>query len=165
MWTVIKYDKNNFSVLIAELKKKVGSDILIYNPKIQLKKFKNRKIFAKSVNLIGGYVFCYHKTFEKKTSLQNYRFCKGLKYFLNGYIEFQNEIADFIKKCKSLEDNQGFISKSFCEIDLFKDYKFLSGPFAEKIFRIVDYKNNKFNILMGDLKTTVNKKDFLFSPI
>lgn len=165
MWTIIKYDKKNFSILVSELKKKIGEDLIVYNPKIQLKKFKNRRLVAKSVNLIGDYFFCYHTNFEKKTSIQKYKFCKGLKYFLDGYLEFQHEIISFINKCKSLEDHNGFVAKSFCDIDLFKNYKFLSGPFSEKIFKVIELKKNRINILMGNVKTTINKKEFLFSPV
>ena len=39
------------------------------------------------------------------------------------------------------------------------------GPFTEKIFQIINLQKNKIRILMGNIKTTINNKDFLFSPI
>lgn len=165
MWTVIKYEKKSFGFLIQELKKKVGDDLIVYNPKLKFQKFINHKLISKSSNLIGDYVFCYHKKFEKKSFLQTLKFCRGLKYFLDGYLEFQSQIISFIKKCKYSEDSKGFISQSFYEIDFYKDYKFLSGPFSEKVFKIIGLKKNRINVLVGNLKTTVDKKDFLFSPV
>ena len=98
--------------------------------------------------------------------LKTLKFCKGLKYFLDGYLELQGQIICFVKQCKRSEDSQGFISQSFfSKIDLYKDYKFLSGPFSEKIFKVIGQEKNKIKILMGNLKTRVGKKDFLFSPV
>ena len=45
------------------------------------------------------------------------------------------------------------------------NYKFLTGPFAEKIFKIISLQKNKINILMGNLKTTIDKKEFFFNPV
>mgnify|MGYP001215019673 CR=1 FL=1 len=165
MWAIIKYDKKNFHNLIQDFKKRIGNDFIIYRPKMQIKKFKNNKLISKPVDILGDYIFCFHKSFEKKTLVQNLKFCRGLKYFLNGFEEFQKDITSFINKCKNLEDRNGFITHSLFEIDLKTNYKFLSGPFAEKIFKIVKFKENKINILIGNLKTTVNKKDFLYSPV
>ena len=44
-------------------------------------------------------------------------------------------------------------------------YRFSSGPFAEMIFKIIDLQKNKINILLGNLKTTIKKNDFLFNPL
>ena len=35
----------------------------------------------------------------------------GLKYILNGHIEFQNEISDFVNKCRYAEDENGDIDE------------------------------------------------------
>ena len=148
MWTVVKYDNKNFTLLIQELKKKVGEDLIIYNPKIRTQKYVNQKLISRSSNLIGNYFFCFHKKFEQKSILQTLKFCKGLKYFLDGYLELQGQIICFVKQCKRSEDSQGFISQSFfSKIDLYKDYKFLSGPFSEKIFKVIGQEKNKIKIL------------------
>ena len=165
MWTIIKYDKKNLNLLLQDLKKKMGNDFVIYRPKMRLKKLNKNKVILKPIDLLGDYIFCFHRNFENKNFIQKLKFCRGLKYFLNGYIEFQSQIISFIEQCKCSEDTKGFISQSFYEIDLFRDYKFLSGPFSEKIFKVIGLEKNRINVLMGNLKTKVDKKDFLFSPI
>ena len=165
MWTIIKYDKKNLNLLLQDLKKKMGNDFVIYRPKMRLKKLNKNKVILKPIDLLGDYIFCFHRNFENKNFIQKLKFCRGLKYFLNGYIEFQSQIISFIEQCKCSEDSKGFISQSFYEIDLFRDYKFLSGPFSEKIFKVIGLEKNRINVLMGNLKTKVDKKDFLFSPI
>ena len=45
------------------------------------------------------------------------------------------------------------------------DYQFFSGPFANSIFKIVELQKNKINVVIGNLKTTIKKKEFLFQPI
>ena len=114
---------------------------------------------------MGNYVFCFHKSFKKNSTVSILKFSRGLKYFLNGYIQSQYEIADFIKKCKSLEDNNGYVSTNFFNITRNKTYKFLSGPFSEKLFRIIDLQKNQIKILMGNIKTTISKQKFLYKPV
>ena len=72
--------------------------------------------------------------------MNSLKFTKGLKYFLNGYSGSQRDIETFIKKCKNFEDNKGYLSQNFFEIYKNNNYKFISGPFAEKIFKIVDFQ-------------------------
>ena len=114
---------------------------------------------------MGDYLFCFHKKFEQKDIIQKLRFMKGLKYFLNGFFEFQKDILDFIQKCKKLEDRNGYVSENLYEMNINSNYKFLTGPFAEKIFKIISLQKNKINILMGNLKTTIDKKEFFFNPV
>ena len=114
---------------------------------------------------MGDYLFCYHKNFSNLKQFSNLKFLRGLKYFLEGHTTAQLEIENFINYCKNLENEKGYISKNFFELNINSKYKFQTGPFAEKIFKIIDLQKNKINILMGNLKTKVNYKDFLFSPI
>ncbi len=165
MWTIIKYDKKNLDLLLQDLKKKMGNDFVIYRPKMQLKKFYNNKLIIKPIDLLGDYIFCFHRNFENRHFINNLKFCRGLKYFLDGFKEFQSDITKFIERCKKYENKDGFITRSLFEINLETNYKFLSGPFAEKIFKIIKFKENKINIMMGNFKTTVNRKDFLYTPI
>ena len=65
---------------------------------------------------------------------------------------------DYNENFKSM--NQNFFDKQ--EVS---KYKFMSGPFVNKIFQITNIQHNKIKILIGDLKTTINKKEFLFSRI
>ena len=45
------------------------------------------------------------------------------------------------------------------------EYKFSSGPFANIIFKIIQLQKNKINILMGNIRTTINKKELFFRPL
>ena len=164
MWSIIKFDKKNFHLLRNDLKTKIGKDLIIYRPKILIQKYKNNKLINKEVDIMGDYLFCFHKEFEKKNTVEKLKFLRGLKYFLEGFSEFQKDILFFIQKCKRLEDSKGYISENLYEININENYKFTTGPFAEKIFKIVCLQKNKINILMGNLKTTIDKKEFLFSP-
>lgn len=165
MWTVLKFDKKKLSLLKEDLTKKLGKDFILYNPKIKIQKFKKNKLTDIEFNILGNYIFCFHKNFNKENIFNNLQFCRGLKYFLNGQHESQLEIKEFIKKCKSLEDKRGYISKTLFELIINSSYEFSSGPFAEKIFKIINLQKNKIDILMGNIKTTINKQKFLFKPV
>ena len=80
-------------------------------------------------------------------------------------MEYQKDIKEFIEKCKKMENPKGYISHSLFEVNLNSKYKFFTGPFTEKIFKIINFKKNKIDILIGNLKTTINKKEYIFKPI
>ena len=44
------------------------------------------------------------------------------------------------------------------------NYKFISGPFSEKIFQIVKFQKDKIDIFLGNVKTRINVNSFLFKP-
>ena len=110
-------------------------------------------------------MFCFHKNFVNQTVLNHLKFSVGLKYILDGFLNAQNDIEFFVKKCKKIENRNGYITETLYEINVNKEYKFTKGPFVEKIFKIIDLQKNKINILMGGFKTTVNRADILFKPI
>ena len=165
MWIVLKFDKKNLSILNADLKKKLGEDYKFYIPKLRVQKYKNNKLINKEFNLLGDYMFCFHKSFEQKKIITSLRFTRGLKYFLEGILGSQKEIEKFIIKCKDSENKDGFLSRDFFDLDINKKYKFSSGPFADKIFKIISLQRNRIKVLMGNIKTTIKKKEFLVTPI
>ena len=165
MWTILKFKKNNFNFLTQELSKKFGANIKIYSPKILIEKYNNNKIQRKELNLLGDYLFCYHEDFDKKSFLTKLKFVKGLKYFLEGFESSQIEISKFIDKCKNLENKDGKITQNLFQEKLNKHYRFASGPFTNTIFKIIDLQKNKIDIFIGNLKTKINKKDFLYYPV
>ena len=89
MWTAIKFDKKNFHLLKEDFLKKIGKEFIIYKPKILIQKYKNNKLINKEVDLLGDYLFCFHKNFCKKSTINQLKFSRGLKYFLDGFIELQ----------------------------------------------------------------------------
>ena len=56
-------------------------------------------------------------------------------------------------------------SSNFFELISNLNYKFKDGPFSNTIFKLIGIKNKKIEILLGDLRTKVDKNKFLISPI
>jgi hypothetical protein len=164
MWAIIKFDKKKLEHLKIDFSNKLGKDFKIYNPKLLIQRYKKDKLVNKEFSLLGDYLFCYHKDFYNPLTLKKLQFCRGLKMILNGFIKSQNQIDEFIKKCKALENEKGHLSQNFYQLNLNTNYKFVSGPFSETIFKIVSLQKNKIDILMGNLKTSIKKGKFLFSP-
>ncbi len=165
MWAILKFDRKKLSLLEKDLKQKLGKDIKIYIPKLRIQKYRNNKLINKDITLLGDYLFCFHKNLKFEKVLNTLKFSKGLKYFLNGFIESQKEIEEFITKCKNSENQDGFLSANFFDLNPNRKYKFSSGPFADKIFNIINFQKNKIRILMGNIKTTIKEKEFLFTPV
>jgi len=165
MWTVIKFNKKYFSLLKNQLKKKIGNDIIFYYPKTVYQFYKNCKIINKEVGLLDDYVLCFHKEFKKENTIKECRNTIGLQYFLKEYNNYQNEITDFIEKCKNLENKNGYISENIFDIKLNNNYKFFSGPFTNLIFKIIEIQKNKIKILIGNIETIVKKEEYCFKPI
>ena len=92
MWTVVKFDKKNLALLKEDLSEKLGKDIKIYIPKLRIQKYKNNKLINKEFNLLGDYLFCFHKNLEYKKTIKSLRFTMGHKYFLEGFTETQKDI-------------------------------------------------------------------------
>ena len=142
MWTILRFDKNKFESLKRDFSKKLGNDFIIYYPKSIFQKYKNKKRINKEFNLLGDYLFCFHKKFTYQEPINSLKFSRGLKYFLNGFIQSQQEIRTFIEKCKKSESKGGYLGSDFFEININSEYKFSSGPFTNTIFKIITSKTN-----------------------
>ena len=166
MWTVIRFEKKRLEDLKKDLSAKLGSAPKIYLPKLKLQKYKNNKIYNLDSLLLGDYLFCYHDKLNISGIMDSLKYCKGLKYFLTGFLLSQNEIVKFINNCKIHEDNEGYIRQSFFAFKKNQKFKFISGPFTEAIFQIIKENQNKIKILIKNFEVTVPKKrDYLFRPI
>ena len=100
MWAVIKIDHKKLNLLKSDFKEKLGSDFQIYSPKTAIKKkYKNKFIF-KEINIMGDYIFCFHKKFSQIETIKKLKFSKGIKYFLDGFYKSQSDIENFVLKCK-----------------------------------------------------------------
>ena len=165
MWTLIKFDRKYKKILIDELNLRLGENTIIYSPKLHIEKYSKNKLIAKELDLLGDYTFCYNKKFRDPNIVKTVKFVRGLKYFISGYQESQNEIQIFIDKCKKFENPKGYLTQGFFNLRKNIDYKFESGPFVERIFKIIDLQKNKIDILLGNIKTTIDKKKFFYTPV
>ena len=166
MWIVLKYKKKEQNFLFKELEEKVGKDIKIYIPKINLKYFSKKKIVNLKKPLLGDYLFCYHSKFKDLKFLNKINFLKGLKYILKDFIYSQKEIDFFVQRCNHFENKEGFLSQDFFNFDNITKFKFFSGPFTNLAFDLIK-RENKYNLkcLIGDFKLTVTGRENLFFPV
>lgn len=165
MWLVVKFDKKKLEFFKKDFKLKFDEEPHFYIPKLIIQKYQKNTLIKKEQNLLDDYLFCYHKDFKNSNSLNKFKFLRGLKYYLEGFNQSQEEIKNFINACKSLENNKGYLSQNIFDLKINSNYKFSSGPFCEMIFKIIELQKNKIKILLGNLNTTIGKKEFLFRPI
>ncbi len=165
MWAVLKINNKNLETLKADFTNKLGKDVKFYIPKVKLKKFLNRKIYTKEMLLLGDYLLCFHKDFTKKSVIASLKYSRGLKYFLNEFCKSQNEIEKFIFKCKENEDKEGFIKFDFFEYKKNRNFEFISGPFTNMIFKIINEKKFYIKTLIGNYRVTVSKEKNLFRAV
>ena len=166
MWTVIKYKKKEYESLISDLKKKVDNKIIFYNPKIKyIKKIKNKDRILENF-ILGGYAFCFYEKFREKKFHSQLKFTKGLEYFLEGHIQNQKQIVDFIKLCKKNEDNTGSLKQDFFSILQGTKIKFLNGPFSNFIFDILEKRKKNIKSSLGSMTIIINNKsNYYYSPV
>ena len=60
MWVILKVDKKKIDILKKEFSKKLDKEIIFYQPKIKIEKYRKNKLENKVVNILGDYIFCYH---------------------------------------------------------------------------------------------------------
>jgi hypothetical protein len=166
MWAILKIDKKKLFLLKNDLEKILNSKVKFYIPKIKIEKVSKKKARKEfKYELLGDYVFCFSEKFKIKNNIYLTNYTRGLKYFLNGFENSQNDIEKFIKICTEAENNTGFLTQKIFELKLNKYYKFLNGPFASKIFQLVEMQKNKIGFKFGKLKSYICKKDILFTPV
>lgn len=166
MWAIIKINKKKINFFKEDFSKYFDPNLKIYIPKIKIENFKKNKIkIFKEVSILGDYIFCFHSSLGTPNKINYVKKFRGLKLFVNGHLESQDEIINFIKKCKKNEDKNGFLLQDFFEAEMNKSYEFVTGPFAKTIFSIISLQKNKLQTTIGNIKATINKKNFLFRPI
>ena len=166
MWTVAKIKIKNLNTFKKNLAKKIGNDIKFYHPKIEYHRYFGDKIKRFEKLILENYIFCYHKRFQKSSFVNEIKFLKGLEYFLGGYNHNQKSIVQFIEYCKMFENEKGYLTQSFFITMITKKAKFISGPFTNMIFEILEKQKNKLKILLGDIVTTIpNTTNCLYRPI
>ncbi len=165
MWIVVKYKTKELNLLLNNIKNLIGEMPEFCVPKIKYTKCFGKKNKIEESLLLEDYLICYHKRFSDKLTLFKLKYLKGIKYYLEGFLNQQNQIQSFVAYCKNHEHN-GYISQDFFNDTNFKKGKFISGPFSNLVFNILENKKNKLKVLIGDFKTTINyRKDCFYLPI
>ena len=165
MWVVAKIKKREIEIFKEELIKKTGKDIQFYCPRIEYHQYFKNKVHRFEKFVLENYIFCYHTNFSKSIFMNKLRFIRGLKYFLNGYCQNQNEIIKFIKYCKYSENNKGYLTQTFFKSIITQKAKFISGPFTNMFFKIIEKQKNKLKIVVGNIVTTISdNSNYLYRP-
>lgn len=165
MWYIIKYKKNSLNEVRLDIKKKLGCSPKIFVPKIRCNYVVRNKIVQKSVKLLGNYALCFHEKFNDSKTVELLKFTRGLDFFLSNSKYSQEELKNFVLKCESHLDSDGFLESSFFNYIIGKTYKFITGPFSKMSFKIVHIGKNKFEILLGNFRTTVLKEGNFFQAV
>ena len=166
MWMVAKIKIKEINIFKKKLIEKLGKETQFYHPKIEYHKYFGNTVKRFEKFILENYIFCYHEKFKKSSSVNEVKFLKGLEYFLEGYIQNQNNIIKFIKHCKTYENEKGYLTQFFFKTIITKKAKFISGPFTNMIFEILEKQKNKLKILIGNIVTTIpNKANYLYHPI
>ena len=165
MWIVANIKSKEINVFKKELKIKLNDKIKFYYPKILYKKYFNNKIITKEKPILENYIFCFNPKFSDCKILVNLKYCKGLKYFLNNHPIDQQNILKFINNCKKFENDKGFLLPDFINSILKNKGKFISGPFKNLIFEIIEKHKKNLKIKIGNFITTINCNKYLLQPI
>ena len=166
MWVVAKIKKKELNTFRKKLIDEFGESIKFYCPKIQHHKYFKNKLKKFEKLILENYIFCYHEKFNKINTINKIKFLQGLEYFLDGHYQNQNEINKFIDHCKSFENKDGYLTQDFFKTMIVKKAQFVSGPFSNMMFEILEKQKNKLKILIGNVVTTISdKKNYLYRPI
>jgi len=166
MWVVAKIKNKELENFKKNISKETKKKIIFYYPKIKYHKYFKNNLKNCEKLILENYIFCFHEDFKNKSFFCKFKFVKGLEYFLNGNSENQIEIKKFVDYCKSFENKEGYLTQEFFKTIITNKAKFISGPFTNMIFEILERKKNKLKILVGNLVTTISdKSNYLYRPI
>lgn len=165
MWTVIKFDQKKIKLMKSDISKKISGKTEYYSPKMQIQYYNKNRLVSKEINLLGDYIFCFNQNFKNKNFRETIKFARGLKYLLDSQSYLDNDINKFIETCKNFENKKGYVNFSFLNLIKNNKYKFTSGPFANKIFEVIDLQKHKIDILIGKIKTTLKREEFSFRAV
>ena len=166
MWIVAKIKMRNLNSFKKDLEKKIGNSIKFYYPKVEYHKYYGDKVKRFEKLILENYIFCYHEKFNKSNIVNELKFSKGLEYFLDGYNQNQKNILKFIQYCKSFENKNGCLTQSFFKILITKKAKFVSGPFTNMVFEIIEKQKNKLKISINNIVMTIsNNQNYLYRSV
>ena len=167
MWVVLKYKPKEFEILKDSFFKILGEMPEFYNPKYKYERYINNKLKTFEKSILNNYLICKHNKFKDPKIVNILKNSRGLIYFLSGCEFNQKKLEEFIKFCRLNEDANGFLTQSFFKIIKKTKAKFISGPFTQMIFDIIEDKGKKLKILLDNINITISKKqsNLLYSYI
>ena len=166
MWIVAKVKIKDLNTFKKNLAEKIGNDIKFYHPKIEYHKYFGDKVKRFEKFILENYIFCYHAKFKKSNSVNEVKFLRGLEYFLEGYKQNQNNIVKFIEYCRTFENEEGYLKPSFFNKMIKSKAQFISGPFTNMMFEIIERQKKKLKVLVGNVIMTISDStDYLYRPI
>jgi len=165
MWIIIKLKSREFETLKQDFKKKLKIEPQFFFPKLRFQKIKKNKLISCASPLLGDYVFCFHPKFNNENTLRNINYLKGLKSFLSGFKSYQKDLLNFINRCKKFEDEDGFIKQSFFDFAAIKKIRFLSGPFTDIIFKIMNRQKDRMQVSDGNVSISFSTERYLFEAV
>ena len=170
MWIIAKIKFKEIYNFKKNLSNFIKNDLEFYEPHITYRQRYIKKAGYKTIKkfILSGYIFCKSESFKNKSTLSSLKFTKGLEYFLPGHLYNQTDINKFVNYCKDHEDPLGNLKQSFfSNLNITKGI-FVSGPFTNLIFEIINNNNFKKNIqvLCKNKKITINLNGGgLFLPV
>ena len=167
MWVVLKYKPKEFEILKDSFFKILGEIPEFYNPKYKYERYINNKLKTFEKSILNNYLICKHNKFKDPKIVNILKNSRGLIYFLSGCEFNQKKLEEFIKFCRLNEDANGFLTQSFFKIIKKTKAKFISGPFTQMIFDIIEDRGGKLKVLLNNVNMTISKssKNLLYSYI
>ena len=167
MWVVLKYKPKEFEILKDSFFKILGEMPEFYNPKYKYERYINNKLKTFEKSILNNYLICKHNKFKDPKIVNILKNSRGLIYFLSGCEFNQKKLEEFIKFCRLNEDANGFLTQSFFKIIKKTKAKFISGPFTQMIFDIIEDRGGKLKVLLNNVNMTISKssKNLLYSYI
>ena len=167
MWVVLKYKPKEFEILKDSFFKILGEMPEFYNPKYKYERYINNKLKTFEKSILNNYLICKHNKFKDPKIINILKNSRGLIYFLSGCEFNQKKLEEFIKFCRLNEDANGFLTQSFFKIIKKTKAKFISGPFTQMIFDIIEDREGKLKVLLNNVSMTISKssKNLLYSYI
>ena len=86
------------------------------------------------------------------------KYLKGIDFVLPFFNSSQNEIINFIKKCKDNENKLGYLSQSFFELVNNKNIEFSTGPFSKFVGALIEVQKNKIKVLVNNYLVSINSQ-------
>jgi len=166
MWLIVRYKKRELEIFKRTLTEKLGEKPIFFIPKAKYQKYYKNKLYSFEQNLLGNYLMCYHHKFDKPSFVNGLKYIKGVQYFFENFIYNQKEITKFISYCKDHQDNNGYLNQDFFDFQKIKKGKFLSGPFTNLMFNVIENQKEKLKVMIGNITTTITKKNhYLYRPV